>query len=96
MIIHKFIRQVGDPLQFTEVLPGGAKILSVAIQYNSISVWYEYDDRNPQPSVNRWFRFVLTGKTFDVSLYEWYRFIGTVELDGWVGHLYEYKEVCDV
>jgi len=85
MKIHKFICELGDPLGFTRSMhPWDVILTSQAQRNNSIAVWYQTNGGSDR--ITRSFRWIRTGEIFDGTNY---RYIATVNVNGWIGHLYE-------
>jgi hypothetical protein len=83
MQIHKHVINRGQPLTFT--LKTNGQILTAQSQRDgTIAIWYEIDTRYDYPE--RHFVITETGKEFSISRR---KYIATVQLLGWVGHIYE-------
>jgi hypothetical protein len=67
-------------------MPEGAKILSVRVQDRIIQCWAAIDAERPM--YNKHLYVVQTGEMIQHPL-EKMRFIGTVEIDWWIGHVFE-------
>jgi hypothetical protein len=84
-VIHKHVIQFNDPLEFYLMLPREAVILPPQVQCNSISLWFLLHNKFA-PLSKRRFVWIETGEDFESKGKS---YIGTVQLDGWVGHLFE-------
>lgn len=67
------------------LMPKGATVLSVGVQNGTPVVWALVDPASPQS--NRHFYTALTGAS--IPRPEEWRFVGTFQIDWFVGHLFE-------
>lgn len=82
-VIYKYplalIEETGVPM------PRGAIVRSVQVQANCICIWAEVDPK-AKPEV-REFRIVGTGQ--EIPQAPFYLYLATVQMDGFVWHVYE-------
>lgn len=76
------------PLQITDVqrvlMPSGAKILCAQVQGDQVCLWAEVDtEKETEP------RIIMIVGTGDPWRSDYYTYIGTVQLQGYVWHVYE-------
>lgn len=90
MTIYKYRCRVRDGA-FCIELPETAQVLSVQLQGGVPHLWVILSPR--EPNVNRWFRWYGTGERIEVR--EGPAYVGTVQIDSFVWHLFEVKPVTD-
>lgn len=85
MKIYKYEVLIKDA--FSIYLPIGSKILSFQIQNGKPYIWALVDENNE--SKKRYFVLIGTGNNIDEYNTEILKYIGTIQLDSFVWHLFE-------
>jgi len=85
MIIYKYPFSIRDYISIA--MPQGAEILSVQVQDRGTFIWAAVDINKPLE--NKLFRLIGTGHEIDSLDYKSLKHIGTFQLTGFVGHLFE-------
>lgn len=66
-------------------MPKDARVIAVQNQRGAVTLWAEVEAE--APPVNRVFRIIGTGHSFDRT---GLRYVGTVQVNAFVWHVYEY------
>lgn len=88
-VIWEFELRVDDAL--TIAMPQGSRLLSVQVQMGKPCLWAMVDPSRPR--VSRRLAVRATGQSCDSLTHELVGFVGTFQLGGFVGHLFDLGEV---